>query len=137
MARVTVEDCIDKIPNRFELVLLSSQRAREIGSGAALTVDRDRDKNSVVSLREIADQTISLDALKEELIKSYQKVIEIEEDEDEIIDYMEGETEWAALEENENTDEALADAGMHTTEGEAEMQTEENTLDGDDLPKAE
>ncbi len=97
MARVTVEDCILKIPNRFELVLVASQRAREIGSGAAIMVDRDNDKNPVVSLREIADTDISLEALGESLIKNHQKVIEVEEDEEEIIDIMEGENEWAAV----------------------------------------
>lgn len=97
MARVTVEDCVLKIPNRFELVLLSSQRAREIGAGAAITVDRDNDKNPVVSLREIADTEISLDGLRDSLIKNHQKVIELEEDEDDIVDMMEGEAEWAAV----------------------------------------
>lgn len=121
MARVTVEDCVDKVPNRFELVLLSSQRAREIGTGAALTVDRDKDKNSVVSLREIAEETISLADLKEELVKSHQKVIEIEEDEEDIIDYMDGEEEWAGLSDQDRMNEqALADAGMHEADAEAE-----------------
>jgi|AntRauTorcE11897_2_1112592.scaffolds.fasta_scaffold00486_19 DNA-directed RNA polymerase subunit omega len=121
MARVTVEDCVDKVPNRFELVLLSSQRAREIGTGAALTVDRDNDKNSVVSLREIAEETISLADLKEELVKSHQKVIEIEEDEEDIIDYMDGEQEWAGLSDQDRINEqALADAGMHEADAEAE-----------------
>ena len=96
MARVTVEDCVKKIPNRFDLVLLAAQRAREIASGAALTVERDNDKNSVVSLREIADETVSLDALEEDMIKGHQKIIEIEEDEEDVIDYMEGEQEWQA-----------------------------------------
>jgi DNA-directed RNA polymerase subunit omega len=97
MARVTVEDCILKVPNRFELVLAASQRAREIGSGAAIMVERDNDKNPVISLREIADTDISLEALSESLIKNHQKVIEIEEDEEEVIDIMEGENEWAAV----------------------------------------
>ena len=97
MARVTVEDCILKVPNRFELILAASQRAREIGSGAAIMVERDNDKNPVVSLREIADTDISISALTESLIKNHQKVIEVEEDEEEIIDVMEGENEWAAV----------------------------------------
>jgi DNA-directed RNA polymerase subunit omega len=111
MARVTVEDCILKVPNRFELVMVASQRAREIGSGAALMVERDNDKNPVVALREIADTDISLAALSESLIKNHQKVIEIEEDEDEIIDAMEGENEWAAVAGGAVESEA-ADAGM-------------------------
>ncbi len=97
MARVTVEDCILKVPNRFELILAASQRAREIGSGAAIMVERDNDKNPVVSLREIADTDISIESLVESLIKNHQKVIEVEEDEEEIIDVMEGENEWAAV----------------------------------------
>ncbi len=75
MARVTVEDCVDKIPNRFELVLAAGQRARQISSGAELTVDRDRDKNPVVALREIAEQTVSPAILAESLVASMQRVI--------------------------------------------------------------
>lgn len=73
MARVTVEDCVEIVPNRFELVLLAARRAREISAGSNLTVDRDKDKNPVVGLREIAEQTISLPVLKENLIKSMQR----------------------------------------------------------------
>jgi DNA-directed RNA polymerase subunit omega len=82
MARVTVEDCVDKIPNRFDLVLLAAQRAREISGGAEITVDRDRDKNPVVALREIAEQTVKPKELKETLITSLQNVLP--EDDDEI-----------------------------------------------------
>ena len=74
MARVTVEDCLDKVTNRFDLVLLAAQRAREISGGAELTVDRDRDKNPVVALREIADETVLPDELHDSLIGSLQKV---------------------------------------------------------------
>ncbi|CAN1487934.1 RpoZ DNA-directed RNA polymerase, subunit K/omega [Sphingomonadaceae bacterium] len=81
MARVTVEDCIDKVPNRFDLVLLSAERAREISGGAELTIDRDRDKNPVVALREIAEETVRPDHLKEGLIQSLQKV-QVDEDEE-------------------------------------------------------
>jgi DNA-directed RNA polymerase subunit omega len=83
MARVTVEDCIDKVDNRFELVLLSAHRARMIASGAPLTIDRDRDKNPVVALREIADETIQPGDLKEEFIHSLQKQVEVDEPESE------------------------------------------------------
>lgn len=82
MARVTVEDCIDKVPNRFELVLLAAQRARQIYSGAELTVERDNDKNPVVSLREIADETLTPDELRENLIESLQKHVEVDEPEE-------------------------------------------------------
>ena len=81
MARVTVEDCIDKVDNRFELVLLAGHRARLLSSGAHLTVERDRDKNPVVALREIADQTISPEDLREQLIHSIQKYVEVDEPE--------------------------------------------------------
>ncbi|HEV2558427.1 MAG TPA: DNA-directed RNA polymerase subunit omega [Microvirga sp.] len=85
MARVTVEDCIDKVENRFELVLLAGHRARLISSGSPLTVDRDRDKNPVVALREIADETIAPDDLKEQLIHSLQKYVEVDEPEAETV----------------------------------------------------
>ena len=85
MARVTVEDCIDKVDNRFELVLLASHRARLISQGAPLTIDRDRDKNPVVALREIADETIAPDDLKEQLIHSMQKYVEVDEPEPESV----------------------------------------------------
>jgi DNA-directed RNA polymerase subunit omega len=80
MARVTVEDCVDKIPNRFDLVLLAAQRAREISGGAELTIDRDRDKNPVVALREIADETVKPKLLKESLITSMQRVLPDDDD---------------------------------------------------------
>src|SRR5262249_5719659 len=83
MARVTVEDCIDKVENRFDLVLLASHRARMISSGSQITIDRDNDKNPVVALREIAEKTISPDDLKEELVHSLQKYVEDDEHEDE------------------------------------------------------
>ena len=81
MARVTVEDCIDKVDNRFELVLLASHRARQISQGAQITVDRDNDKNPVVALREIADEMLAPDDLKEDLIHSLQKHVEVDEPE--------------------------------------------------------
>lgn len=96
MARVTVEDCVEKLPNRFELVMLAAQRARKIGSGAGLTVDRDNDKNPVVALREIAEETVVLEDLKEELTRSHQRVMAYEEDDDSI-DFMDGEEEWGTM----------------------------------------
>ena len=81
MARVTVEDCIDKVDNRFELVLLAGPRARQISQGAQITIPRDNDKNPVVALREIADETLSPDDLKEDLIHSLQKHVEVDEPE--------------------------------------------------------
>ena len=82
MARVTVEDCVVKIPNRFELVLLAAQRAREITSGAPLSLDRDDDKNPVVALREIAEDTVALDHLQESLVRGMQKHVEMDEPEE-------------------------------------------------------
>ncbi len=81
MARVTVEDCVDKIPNRFDLVLLAAQRAREISGGAELTIDRDRDKNPVVALREIAEQTVKPKDLKEAAVTNLQKILPDDDDE--------------------------------------------------------
>jgi DNA-directed RNA polymerase subunit omega len=81
MARVTVEDCVDKIPNRFDLVLMSAHRARQLSGGADPLVDRDRDKNPVVALREIAIKALKPDELKEEFIKSLQRHAEVDEPE--------------------------------------------------------
>jgi DNA-directed RNA polymerase subunit omega len=85
MARVTVEDCIDKVENRFDLVLLASHRARTISSGSPITIDRDNDKNPVVALREIADETIAPGDLREELVHSLQKYVEVDEPEPESV----------------------------------------------------
>ena len=95
MARVTVEDCVLKIPNRFELVMMAAQRARDVATSAALSIDRDNDKNPVVALREIADETIGLDELRNALIKGHQKVVEPDEPEDDIVELMAGEQAWA------------------------------------------
>ena len=88
MARVTVEDCVDKIPNRFDLVMMASQRARNISAGAQLTLDRDNDKNPVIALREIAEETVELDELEEGLIKSLQTYVEMDEPEEEEMDVL-------------------------------------------------
>ena len=90
MARVTVEDCIDKVPNRFELVMLAAHRAREISAGSPITVDRDNDKNPVVSLREIADETQLADDLRERLIESNQTQIEVDEPEEDAMALLQG-----------------------------------------------
>ena len=90
MARVTVEDCVDKVPNRFELVMLAAHRAREVAAGAPITVDRDNDKNPVVSLREIAEETQSADELRERLIESNQTQIEVDEAEEDAMALLMG-----------------------------------------------
>jgi DNA-directed RNA polymerase subunit omega len=98
MARVTVEDCVDKVPNRFELVMLAAHRAREIAAGSPITVDRDNDKNPVVALREIAEETQSAEALRERLIASHQTQIEVDEpEEDQMALLMGAEVDRPAL----------------------------------------
>ena len=87
MARVTVEDCVLKVPNRFDLVMLAAQRARDIASGAPLSVERDNDKNPVVALREIADETVELDGLADALVKGLQRQVEIDEPADDLPDF--------------------------------------------------
>jgi DNA-directed RNA polymerase subunit omega len=106
MARVTVEDCIDKVENRFELVLLAGHRARQVSQGAPITVERDNDKNPVVALREIAEETLSPGDLKEDLIHSLQKHVEIDEPEaegQEIADQTEGAAASADADGEEDT----------------------------------
>ena len=88
MARVTVEDCVLKIPNRFDLVMRAAQRARHISAGADLTVDRDNDKNPVIALREIAEETVDLQGLEDSLIKGMQKFVEMDEPEEEEMDFI-------------------------------------------------
>ncbi len=90
MARVTVEDCVDKVPNRFELVLLAAHRAREVAAGAPLTIGRDDDKNPVVALREIAEETQSADALRERMIAAHQTQIEVDEPEEDAMALLMG-----------------------------------------------
>ena len=101
MARVTVEDCIDKVDNRFELVLLASHRARLISQGAPITIDRDNDKNPVVALREIADEMLSPGDLKEDLIHSLQKHVEIDEPEPDASTLIAGENQADASDEDD------------------------------------
>ncbi|KIT14515.1 DNA-directed RNA polymerase subunit omega [Jannaschia aquimarina] len=107
MARVTVEDCVDKVPNRFELVLLAAHRAREIATGAPLTVDRDKDKNPVVALREIAEETQQADDLRERLIESNQTQIEVDEPEDDNMTLLMGVEKDAPAEDDMNEEKLL------------------------------
>ena len=88
MARVTVEDCVMKVPNRFELVMLAAQRARSISAGAQPTVERDNDKNPVIALREIADETVNLKELEQSLIRGLQKFVEMDEPEEDEVDLL-------------------------------------------------
>ena len=115
MARVTVEDCVDKVPNRFELVMLASHRAREISAGSTLTVDRDNDKNPVVALREIADETQLASALRERQIESNQTQIEVDEpEEDQMALLMGQETDQPV--EDDMSEEKLLRALMEAQE---------------------
>jgi len=109
MARVTVEDCIDKVENRFELVLLASHRARLLAAGAPLTIDRDRDKNPVCALREIGDETITADDLKEQLIHSMQKYVEVDEPEAETVPLLSSSPAAAAVAPQSTSDDVQFD----------------------------
>lgn len=110
MARITVEDCVLKVPNRFELVLLAAQRAREISSGAPLSVDRDNDKNPVVSLREIADGTIKVEDMSQHLIQNLQKHVEKDEPEEDNPELLSAGEELIGLESRRSlVDEEIAD----------------------------
>ncbi len=120
MARVTVEDCIVKIPNRFDLVMVAAQRAREIVAGAPLTLERDDDKNPVVALREIADETVELGQLQESIIQGLQKHVEMDEAEDESVEFdLSGMTIGAEGLEAGMSSEALAVSGGDEVSDEA------------------
>lgn len=112
MARVTVEDCVVKIPNRFDLVMLSAQRAREIAAGGTLTVERDNDKNPVVALREIAESSVDIDNLRQALIAGLQKHVETEEPEEDMMELIASDTNIAGV------------AYEASSEAEEEMQVE-------------
>jgi DNA-directed RNA polymerase subunit omega len=125
MARVTVEDCVEKVPNRFELVLLAAQRAREISAGAKMTVERDNDKNPVVALREIADSTVQLDEVNESLIRRYQKQAEKDEPEEDRPDFDPIAAELSLAMQQ------MGQAQGSTRGSEDEAETEEVSLEGE------
>ncbi len=99
MARVTVEDCVEKIPNRYELLMVAAQRAKDISAGAPITVSRDNDKNPVIALREIAEGTVNIEELQKSLVLGLQKYVEVEEPEEEELEIMAAEKELADLDE--------------------------------------
>ena len=109
MARVTVEDCVDKIENRFELVLLSSHRARMISAGAEIVVQRDNDKNPVVALREIADKKVSSEDLKEDFIHSMQKYVEVDEPEADAVPMLSSDSRMPILGQDDPSSDATID----------------------------
>ncbi len=132
MARVTVEDCIVKVPNRFELVMMAGQRARDLTAGSAIHVDRDNDKNPVVALREIAEDRITLESLRNDLIKGHQKVAEPTPPGEDVVEAIADEQEWGrtvdarsdAMDEAEDddpTDEAMADADENDDDDEEDF----------------
>lgn len=107
MARVTVEDCVEKIPNRYELLLVAAQRAKDISSGSPIQVDRDNDKNSVVALREIAENCANIEDLQRSLVMGLQKYVEVEEPEEEELEILAAEKELAELDAQFNGDTIL------------------------------
>jgi DNA-directed RNA polymerase subunit omega len=128
MARVTVEDCVDKIPNRFELVMFAAQRVRDIVGGSSITLDRDNDKNPVVALREIAEGTIEFDTLQEGLIKRNQRLFMNAEETEEMVDMMDDESAWANM-----AQQAMADEeDMSEDDGMIGQAIDTDTMDTDD-----
>ncbi len=118
MARVTVEDCIEKVPNRFDLVMLSAHRARTISSGSPITIDRDNDKNPVVALREIEDETMLLDDLYEEAVESHQVHIEVDEpEEDNMAALMAGGAEASPQAQGDDLDEEKLQRALMAEQG--------------------
>lgn len=107
MARVTVEDCVIKVPNRFELVMLAAQRARAVSAGAPLTVDRDNDKNPVVALREIADETVDIETLRQRMIGGMQKHVEVDEPEEDNMAALMESAEWSGVQQSDDLAEGM------------------------------
>lgn len=127
MARVTVEDCVLKIPNRFELVMVAASRARAVVAGAQITVDRDNDKNPVVALREIADDNLNLEEMRDNLIKGFQKRLDNDENEEEITELMQAEAAaW-----QQRAAEAAREL-RSSGEDEDEVAYNDNDAEGDD-----
>ena len=124
MARVTVEDCIDKIPNRYELLMVAAQRAKDIAAGSMLTLPRDNDKNTVVALREIAEGTVSVEELQRSLVMGLQQYVEVEEPEEEEMEIMAAEKELADL--DEQFSNVLLDSEVSDT-----MQVRDDDMDLD------
>ncbi len=133
MARVTVEDCILQVPNRFDLVMLAAQRAREIAAGGVLQVERDRDKNPVVALREIADEKLDLGGLQDQLVKGLQHRVEPDQPEEEVAELMVGEQQQWVTDKEEDAGEEFGDfedEGGAEEGAEAGMQFEDADIEG-------
>ncbi|HCI49202.1 MAG: DNA-directed RNA polymerase subunit omega [Alphaproteobacteria bacterium RIFCSPLOWO2_01_FULL_45_8] len=123
MARVTVEDCITRIPNRFDLVLMASQRVHEISTGAPLTVEKDNDKSSVIALREIAEGTVSVDLLSEGLIQSFQLHVEEDDEERQAVEALSEENSWLSGQESGNIEEEIKEDVLTIVD---DLETEEH-----------
>ena len=136
MARVTVEDCIDKIPNRYELLMVAAQRAKDIASGSPLTLPRDNDKNTVVALREIADGTVSVEELQKSLVMGLQKYVEVEEPEEEEMEIMAAEKELADLDDQFSgvlLDNEMSDAMQVRDDDDIDLDSEVDAGADDDV----
>ena len=136
MARVTVEDCIEKIPNRFDLVLAAAQRARDISTGNPLTIDRDNDKNPVVALREIASETIDPDYLRDEIVRGLQKLsnpelVDNEQDENEEDDFLEN--QYSINDELEEFKTNQSSQDIHNDSNSGFQDVDENLIKSEDL----
>ena len=140
MARVTVEDCVDKVSSRFELVLLAGQRAREIAAGAPLTIDRDNDKDPVVALREIAEETVTPDELREAKIRDLQRYVERDEPEEDDLSLEVAGRELAAANEDitpENLAKVLSDMVISEAEAEFSGSSDAEAAEADAEPAVE
>ncbi|MBQ8464842.1 MAG: DNA-directed RNA polymerase subunit omega [Alphaproteobacteria bacterium] len=139
MARVTVEDCIDKIPNRYELLMVASQRAKDIAAGSMITLPRDNDKNTVVALREIAEGTVSVEELQRSLVMGLQQYVEVEEPEEEEMEIMAAEKELADLDEQFSgvlLDSEVSDAMQVRDDEDIDLDMEADAADESDLDDA-
>ncbi|GAA0570137.1 DNA-directed RNA polymerase subunit omega [Caenispirillum bisanense] len=132
MARVTVEDCVLKVPNRFELVLLAAQRSRDVTAGSPLTVDRDNDKNPVVALREIAEDTVQTDALRNGVIQSLQRHVEVDELEEDEFEHLEARQLASELGAASDLEEIDADA-LSIEEESSTLDEEADALSAEDM----
>ena len=137
MARITVEDCVIKIPNRFELVMLAAQRAREISAGAPLSVERDNDKNPVVALREIAEETVEVETLRQSVVRGLQKHVEIDEPDEDELDILSAEHELSGLSSETAAAEAEATPGEDVAEDKPAVQDQEGAAEAEETPAAD
>lgn len=139
MARVTVEDCVLRVPNRFDLVMVAAQRARELAGGAPLSIERDNDKNPVVALREIADETVSIEVLQNSLIKGHQRHVEQDEPEEEIVELMAGEHDWVRESDDDELPGGMSEelGADDMTDDDDEAAIEPDAAGGDDFDGAD